>query len=102
MGTDRSKRCSCGPKNKIFCVQCSRLKMVILLKNRNNHLKIVTNSGRMINPVWYSILSKDNKPLESLINKMISRYEESIYHGKANKLIFYDNSTKQSIREVIL
>lgn len=102
MGVNKSSRCSCGSNNKIFCVHCSRLKMVILLKNRNNHLKFVTQDGKLFNPVWYSILSKDKKPLESLINKMISRYHGSKYEGKANKLIFYDNITKQQIREIEL
>ncbi len=90
-------KCNCGKGNKITCSKCSKLKMVILLKNGFEHLK--TNG---FNPVWYNHLSKNNKPDTTLINAMFRRFCESIYFNKTNCLIFYDNQTKEQITKIKL
>ncbi len=91
------KKCNCGAGNKITCPKCSKIKMVILLKNGYEKLK---NNG--YNPVWYSHLSKNNKPDNVLINAMYRRFLNSVYNNKVNCLIFYDNQTKDEITKVAL
>ncbi len=91
------KKCNCGLENKITCPKCSKIKMVILLKNGNENLKF---NG--YNPVWYSHLSKNKKPDNVLINAMYRRFLSSIYNNKANCLIFYDNQTKEQITKINL
>ncbi len=90
-------KCTCGKENKITCPTCSKIKMVILLKNGCQHLKV---SG--YNPVWYSHLSKNKKPANHLVNGMYRRFLNSGYKNKANCLIFYDNTNKEEITKVKL
>lgn len=98
-----SKKCTCGAGNKIACSKCSSVKMVILLKNGNDHLKLRNSNGKRNNPVWYSILSKDGKSLKSTVNAMCRRFLDSNkYASKANALNFYDNSTKELLTTVKL
>ena len=81
----------------IFDKNKSKIKMVILLKNGNENLKETTTTGKLVNPVWYSIISKDKKPEEHIIKKMLVRFFKSKYAQQAQMLIFYDNKTKIEI-----
>ena len=90
----KKKKCTCGSNNKITCPKCSVLKMVILLKNGNNHLKFKQAGGKLVNPVWYNHLSKNNKPINVLMNSMYRRFTLSEFATITNKVIFYDNATK--------
>ena len=90
-------KCSCGAGNKITCPNCSKIKMVIMLKNGNTELKLKTTNNRYANPVWYSPLSKNRKPTQLIINSMYKRFEKSIYKAATNKVIFYNNFTKEFI-----
>ncbi|XRE42368.1 hypothetical protein ACIVBQ_000572 [Tenacibaculum discolor] len=71
--------------------------MTIMLKNGNNHLKLNQGNGRLVNPVWYNHLSKNNKSTQILINAMSRRFKDSIYATVSNKVIFYDNKTKEEL-----
>ncbi|TDQ22776.1 hypothetical protein [Tenacibaculum caenipelagi] len=99
---NQSKKCSCGANNKITCPNCSELKMVILLKNGFSHLKLNSNGGKKVNPVWYNHLSKNRKNENTLVNAMYRRFKESIYANAANKVNFYSNTTGQLITSISL
>ncbi len=95
-----SKKCSCGANCKIFCPNCSAIKMVILLKNGYSHLKLPSSRGRNVNPVWYNHLSKNTKGENNLVNAMYRRFLNSDYNGKANKITFYDNISGKEITSI--
>lgn len=99
-----SKKCVCGANNKIYCPNCSEIKMVILLKNGFSHLKISTsNSKKKFNPVWYSHLSKNRKNENTLVNAMYKRFQNALeYTGAVNKLNFYSNTTGDLITSIKL
>lgn len=87
--TNRSNKCQCAPQQKIMCKNCSRLKMVILLKTGNQHLK-VSNGTKNINPVWYSHISKNRKPLDVIAKAMVRRLKDTAaYTNAVNLVIFY-------------
>ena len=89
--TQISKRCRCGASQKIYCSKCSKVKMCILLKNGNDHLKYRNSRGKLSNPVWYSLLKHNNKSEVQLIEGMLRRFSESPLVSSANMLIFYQN-----------
>ncbi|WP_271406962.1 hypothetical protein [Tenacibaculum soleae] len=97
---NQSKKCNCGAKNKITCPNCSELKMVMLLKNGNNDLKISAPNGRKINPVWYNHLSKNKKAANILVNAMYRRFQQSKYAAVTNKVNFYSNTTGKLITSI--
>ncbi|WP_121667311.1 hypothetical protein [Mesonia aquimarina] len=88
------KKCTCGKRNKIFCPVCSKIKMVILLKNGNEHLQII-KGDRVINPVWYSILKYNRYDYNRITEKMEEAFRKSPLFSAANCLQFYltDNRT---------
>lgn len=90
-------KCSCGRGHKITCANCSKIKMVILLKKGNTALKYRQRGNRYVNPVWYNHLSKNGKAVPILIKGMYNRFEKSIYKEVANKVLFYDNHSKELI-----
>ncbi|WP_028889397.1 hypothetical protein [Tenacibaculum ovolyticum] len=94
------KKCTCGANNKITCPNCSELKMVILLKNGNNDLKIAGNGGRKFNPVWYNHLSKNRKKANILVNAMFRRFEQSKYAKATNVVNFYSNRTGDLVTSI--
>lgn len=76
----------------ISCPTNSKIKMVVL------------TSGKNENFVWYSILSKDNKPENLICKAMFNRL--MVYFNKnpeiaktVNVIYFYDNQTKTKIGE---
>lgn len=86
--------CTCTPKSTYgFCSSCSRIKMVILLKNGWEIFKITIPGGRKVNPAWYNYYSKNNNPVASIIAGMIRRVTESKhgYSQAAQQLNFYEN-----------
>lgn len=93
----KNKKCRCGANHSITCANCSTVKMVILLKKGNNELKYKGANNGFSNPVWYSPLSKNNKPVQGIIDSMYKRFEKSKYKGVTNKVMFYDNYTKSLI-----
>ena len=87
----KPKKCNCGLENHLFCPNCSVVKMVILLKNGNNHLKTGTGTNAK-NPVWYSYLKYNRRPLEIIAIKMRDRVlKDPEYAGRIQVLQFYEN-----------
>ncbi len=98
-----NKTCTCGLKKKKSCPNCSRIKMVILLKHKYRDLKLPSlNGGKRINPVWYNYLSKNRKTDNNLFNTMYRRFNNSVYVGKVNKINFYNNATGELLISIKL
>ena len=82
------KKCRCGLGKSSTCRNCSKVRMVPMLKNGNNHLKYpvdVNNKNpdkRYRNPVWYSYL-KFNRLLKS-----------PKYKGAVQLVYFYKNGDR--------
>lgn len=95
-----SKKCSCGQSNKLYCKNCSKLRMTILLKNGNEHLKSSNGS----NPVWYSFLKYNRYDLYDIAEKMeanIRKHPE--YSSSTNVLLFFINGNRNAaIKKVSL
>lgn len=86
------KKCTCALKKSTqSCPNCSSYKIVFLLKNTSAHLKNTNASGDRINPVWWSFLKDEKKPLKELFGKMLDRARKStpeLYNG-SNCIFFY-------------
>lgn len=91
-----SKNCTCGRSQKVYCPQCSKVRMVILLKNGfDHHKKKVGN--REYNPVWYSFLKYNPKDVHAIAKKMeenLRKHPE--YSQAANVLQFYINGNRHN------
>ena len=74
-----------------------------MLKNGNKHLK-ETNNNKLSNPVRYSFLKHQQKPLfgdsTAIIPAMIRRFRASKYATVTNVIIFYDNYTNTEIHRL--
>ncbi|MBE7649251.1 hypothetical protein [Tenacibaculum finnmarkense] len=92
------KTCTCGSEQSSTCRNCSAIKMVIMLKNNQNHLKKLGPNGKLISPVWYSYVKSNGKTIDQLIAIMKRRFLNSKYYSATNKVIFYDNQNKQLIQ----
>lgn len=88
-----SKICKCGSSNKIYCKNCSKIVMCILLKNGNDELKYTNNRGQLSNPVWYSPLKHNRKPERDIIEGMLRRFYESPLVSATTVVQFYTNKT---------
>ena len=91
-------KCKCGQNNSKSCPNCSKYKFVFNLKNHNEHLKLVGKNGELVNPVWYSILSKDHQTEQKITNGFLRRYANSKYYGNCTNIQLYDNQTKTLIK----
>lgn len=97
-------KCTCGQRHIEYCKRCSDLRMVIALKNNQDHLKLSRADGSLANPVWYSFLGWNGKPTQYIIDKM----EEAVrgnpkFGATANVLLFYINGQRQQhIKKIIL
>lgn len=83
------KKCRCGQNRKIFCSRCSKVRMVILLKNGNEHLQI---NG--YNPVWYSALKYNTTDPYKIIEKMKDRFYKHPIARETNVIQFYLNHNR--------
>ena len=101
MSKENTTKCICGAENKITCPNCSELKMVMLLKHGNDHLKI-SNGDRKYNPVWYNHLSKNRKNFNVLVNAMFRRFKDSKYANITNVVNFYNNATGKLVTSIRL
>ncbi len=88
-----NKRCQCGDSRNIYCANCSKISMSILLKNGNDHLKYTNARGQKVNPVWYSPVKQNRKPDRDIIAGMLRRFSASPFVEVANKVNFYTNNT---------
>lgn len=102
--TKPTTKCTCGLGNKTYCPRCSRLRMVILLKNGNDNLKTTTPDGKEYNPVWYSFLKYNNYDLYKIAEKMEANVKKHpVLSQAANVLQFYINGNRShAIKKVTL
>ena len=92
-----SKRCTCGAGQKIYCKNCSKIQMTILLKNGNDHLKHQNNRGHLCCPVWYSLLKFNKKTEKEIIEGMLRRFFNTPLVSCTNVVEFYSNGTNQKL-----
>ena|SRR5699024_3978574 len=92
-----SKKCKCGAGNKIFCKKCSKIRMSILLKNGNDHLKLHNYRGHKACPVWYSHLKYNYKPEKDIIEGMLRRFYNSSLVSATNVVKFYTNGSNEEL-----
>ncbi len=98
-------KCTCGRSEKIFCPNCSKLRMSILLKNGYDDLKYKRRTGELSNPVWYSHLKYNRQDnIDKIAQKMEERLRKNPqYAAAAQVLLFYVNGQRhQPIKKVIL
>lgn len=91
-------KCNCGNKLPVTCPKCSVLKMVIMLKNGFEHLKVSsTGTTNTFNPAWYSPIKYNHQSMTLIKNKMIEAFrKQSKYTNAANCLLFYTNNNGQT------
>jgi len=92
-----SIKCGCGLKNDKYCPKCSKVRMVILLKNGNDNLKLTRANGEQYNPVWYSFMKYNKYEIYRIADKMaanIRKHPE--FSSAANILQFYINGQRQA------
>ncbi|MDT0689355.1 hypothetical protein RM549_06130 [Salegentibacter sp. F188] len=92
-----SKKCRCGSSRNIYCSNCSKISMCILLKNGNDHLKLTNGRGRKVSPVWYSPIKENRKPERDIIEGMLSRFAASPFVNVTQQVNFYINNTTNLI-----
>ena len=95
------KKCRCGLGKSSTCRNCSKVRMVPMLKNGNNHLKYpvdVNNKNpdkRYRNPVWYSYLKFNRYDETRIAEKMLERLLKSPkYKGAVQLVYFYKNGDR--------
>jgi len=92
-----SKKCRCGASKDIYCSNCSKISMCILLKNGNDHLKYTNARGKKVCPVWYSPLKHNRKPDKDVIEKMLTRFYNSPLVAVTQQVNFYYNNSSNLI-----
>lgn len=99
-----SLKCNCGQGRKLYCNRCSKVRMVIPLKNNHDHLKIKRPNGEEANPVWYSFLKYNKKDVYSIAEKMEQKIRlHPEYKSAANVLLFYINGQRhEAFKKVVL
>ena len=99
MGLKSTKRCRCDLKKNMGqgCENCSRYKMVFLLKNSHCHLKVINKGGRICNPARWCFLKQNNRPITTVFEQMLKRFEKSeLYHG-SNIIVLYERGTDNAL-----
>ncbi len=86
-------KCDCGLKRKVFCENCSAVKMSIMLKNGQKHLKVYSaSSGRNVNPVMYSPIKYNHQSPIEIKDKLIKAFmQQSKFSGAVNCLLIHHN-----------
>lgn len=102
--TTHKKKCMCGNKNKLgSCKNCSRVKMVIALKNGADDFKLTMPNGKKVNPVKYSFIKNNNQPQETICIGMHRRFmKKDVLRHVAQTLLFYSTESNQLIAKVNL
>lgn len=87
------QKCTCGNALPVTCPRCSVLKMCIMLKHGQDHLKNSSQSGAKFNPVWFSAIKYNRLPLQKIKDKMVNAFlKQPKYSNSANCLLFYTNN----------
>jgi uncharacterized membrane protein YvbJ len=92
MSKRKYPRCTCGNVNiSQSCNNCSQYKIVFLLKNGNDQLKITDASGKKVNPVYWSFIKEEKKTQKELFASMIARARKNDPHllQASNVVYFY-------------
>lgn len=91
-----SIKCRCGQKDtKGICRNCSRVRMVVLIKHGFSMYKEHNN-----NPVRYNYVKTNRQPTERIITDMVRRLmDEKISQIAIHSIRFYDNISKELIAE---
>ncbi|MDN3595296.1 hypothetical protein [Zunongwangia endophytica] len=85
-----SIKCRCGAANKTYCKRCSKVRMVICLKNGHENLKLNGN-----NPVWYSFLKFNNyQDIYKIAEAMENRVKQHPIQQATQVLLFYINGQR--------
>lgn len=97
------KRCRCGLANSSTCKNCSKVRMMLMLKNGNDELKFKSpSSDKLFNPVWYSYLKFNRYDEERIAAKMVERVQmNSKYAGKIQQLQFYRNGDRSQPFKIV-
>lgn len=96
MNTKALRKCTCGQNRKLYCKYCSKVRMVVALKNGQDHLKNKRSDGSDANPVWYSFLKYNTKDIHEISEKMEQKVRQHPeLKQAANVLLFYINGQRQ-------
>lgn len=100
----KNNKCNCGLNAHVFCKKCSKIKIAIMLKNGQKHLKIYNPSNnRNENPVWYSPVKYNHQNIELILNKMLQALQKQTqYSGAVNCLMVYNNHNKSFYKKIQL
>lgn len=92
----KSIKCRCGQEStKGICKNCSRIRMVVLIKNGFSMYKENNN-----NPVRYNFVKTNRQPNERIIVDMVRRLmDQNISEIAIHSIQFYDNFSKELIEE---
>lgn len=93
----KSIKCRCGQKQtKGICRNCSRVKMVVLLKHGYSVYKENGN-----NPVRYNFVKTNRQPTERIITDMVRRLitQQNMLAEAIGVIQFYDNLNNSLIHE---
>lgn len=96
-------KCTCGLEKGASCPKCSKIRMTILLKNGNDHLKLGHGKNQR-NPVWYSYLKYNRYPPERIIQKMEERLRAHPKLGSAARFLqfYYNHDRTNCIKKIAL
>lgn len=96
MTEKNNKKCTCGQSRKLYCKYCSKVRMVVALKNNQDQLKYKRADNSLANPVWYSFLKYNTKDIHSIAGKMEEKVRQHPeLKQAANVLLFYINGERQ-------
>jgi len=77
------------------CPNCSKYKLVFLLKDTNSPCKITDGQGKKVNPAKWSFLKEDKKPATQLFTMMIKRVRKSTEYAESRLIRLYDRAGNQ-------
>lgn len=87
------KRCTCTlEKGTKACINCSRYKLVFLLKHGSDHLKKIDASGKASNPAIWSFIKEDHYPPHKIFKNMLLRFRNSAEYQHSNVIYFYERN----------
>ena len=92
------KLCNCGAnrENHQSCPTfCSNYKMVFLLRDRKSPFKKRDTSGDLVNPVVWSFLKEDKRPVHVIKKNMLARLSKRPEYQASNFIGFYHRDGRE-------
>jgi len=88
----------------VFDKNRSKVKLVFMLKSGNNHLKYVSATGKLYNPVKYNYTNLNKYDKFNIAEKMLksSTIKNSQEYKNSNCILFYDTLTNHQFYKVNL